>query len=290
MKYEKQESCFSRIGKEQFLGQDEFQQYYIASIQKEDNEKMSNHVHWHRWFEFFICLDGSADFEYAGEKCTLDPGDALFVNVGIMHKKELHDCKGIIITISPEFIGNQNFFNSFIYPVIHEGVLPGMKLIGNDAKQKQVIDLLMELYELKENEDETLPLIIISNFTRIWKYFYDHLMIEKGKIYVDPQVKTMQRMIMYIKENYQDNISSHDIADSENISISTCIRLFQKYTYITPCAYVNLYRLVKAKEMLKESNYNMTEIAERCGFQSSAYFTKMFKKQFGKTPSEYRKK
>lgn len=290
MKKEKQDTCFPRVGKEQFFGQEEFRRYYISRIEKEDNEKLSNDVHWHRWFEFFVCLKGSADFEYAGTKCTLHEGEAVFVNVGVLHKKILNQCEGILLLVSPELIGDSNLYHSFISPLVHEGTFPGVKLSGDDAKQKRVIDLLMELYEIQSNSDETLPLIVLSNLTRILKYFYDSRLMEKGSLYEDEQAKTVRSMIFFIKENYQDDISLGDIAESQNVSNSTCIRLFQKYLYVTPGAYVNLYRLVKAKEMLKESNLNMTEIAESCGFQSSAYFTKMFKKQFGKTPSEYRKK
>lgn len=291
MKIEKQDTCFSRKGKEQlFQGQEEFRKYHINRIRLEDKEKMSNHVHWHRWFEFFVCLEGNAEFEYAGKKCILNEGDGIFINVGVLHKKVLNQCEGIVILISPELIGDTYLYHSFIDPLVHESVFPGVKLSSEDEKQKKIIDLLMELYEIQSNNDETLPLIVLSTLTRIWKYFYDFFMIQKGKIYEDHRGQCVHDMLMFIKNHYVEDISLNDIAESQNISVSTCIRLFQEYVYITPNAYVNLYRLVKAKEMLKESNLNVTEISNQCGFQSSAYFTKMFKKQFGKTPSEYRKK
>jgi len=57
----------------------------------------------------------------------------------------------------------------------------------------------------------------------------------------------------------------------------------------SPIAYLTWYRINKSREMLRRSNIPIIEVAMSCGFQSSSYFTQVFKKETGSTPNEYRK-
>lgn len=52
--------------------------------------------------------------------------------------------------------------------------------------------------------------------------------------------------------------------------------------------YLNKFRVEKAARYLKESDYTITEIALKVGFEDSNYFSKIFKKYMGKTPREYK--
>lgn len=64
---------------------------------------------------------------------------------------------------------------------------------------------------------------------------------------------------------------------------------FVKYLGINYIEYVNTLRLEKAKEMLGNSKMNVSEVAERTGFESLSYFSKQFKKKYGVSPQDFRK-
>ena len=55
-----------------------------------------------------------------------------------------------------------------------------------------------------------------------------------------------------------------------------------------PNNYINKLRMERAAEMLRQTELSMTEIAERTGFSSSRYFSTMFKKYMGVTPTQYK--
>ena len=57
---------------------------------------------------------------------------------------------------------------------------------------------------------------------------------------------------------------------------------------ITSLQYINEKRLLRAKEMLNYSNYPIETIANHCGFNSSIYFTRLFKEKYGIPPDKYR--
>ena len=76
----------------------------------------------------------------------------------------------------------------------------------------------------------------------------------------------------------------------EHLSRSECFRCFKQFTHKTPTEYINEYRLTHAVRMLTESSASISDISCACGFSSSSYFCKLFKKMYNVTPMQYRNK
>lgn len=73
------------------------------------------------------------------------------------------------------------------------------------------------------------------------------------------------------------------------VSISEASRCFQSYLHTPPVSYLLNYRIEQAKSLLQNSMETVGQIGISCGFQSSGYFSKAFRKQTGMTPNQYRK-
>ena len=58
-------------------------------------------------------------------------------------------------------------------------------------------------------------------------------------------------------------------------------------TGLSPNKYVQLIRLQKAKDLLENSTLSVKEITEKVGFKTPDYFTRLFKSEYGKLPSDY---
>ena len=97
---------------------------------------------------------------------------------------------------------------------------------------------------------------------------------------------TVVEMINFIKNNYQDKISISDLSKKLAYSESMLNRKFKKEVHITFNEYLNRYRINKAIELLKNSDYNITEISYMCGYSSAKYFSRVFKKYLGISPSD----
>lgn len=67
------------------------------------------------------------------------------------------------------------------------------------------------------------------------------------------------------------------------------MRLFKKRTGISVLEYVTNCRMEKAKELLRNTDWNNEIVSEKLGYASSGYFIKLFKKTFSMTPREFRK-
>lgn len=99
----------------------------------------------------------------------------------------------------------------------------------------------------------------------------------------------VQDSVHYICENYEKELSLSSIAKTFALSESHFSRQFKVYTGFGVNEYITAVRIKNAEELLLTTKRPITEIAQRCGFNSSSYFAAVFKKMRGKTPAEIRK-
>jgi two-component system response regulator YesN len=93
----------------------------------------------------------------------------------------------------------------------------------------------------------------------------------------------------YISENYGSiDLSIMAISDHVKLSSSYVCTLFKSETGITLNQYITEYRLGRAKELLSDPRMRIADIAEAVGYSDSNYFSKIFRKSFGLSPSEFR--
>lgn len=98
----------------------------------------------------------------------------------------------------------------------------------------------------------------------------------------------IRNSLMYMHMNFDNpDLSIADIAKESNISQVYFRKLYKEIFGISPLRAVNQLRIQKAKDMLKSGYFTISEIAEKCGFENTKYFSTLFKKEVEKTPSEY---
>jgi len=111
----------------------------------------------------------------------------------------------------------------------------------------------------------------------------------KVNVYNNRGIKLiMQRALKFIDENYSRQISLNDIAEHTFVSTYYISRLFKKELGKNFVEYLNEIRIKKSKELLKDLHFKTYEVAELVGITDAHYFSKLFKKYEGITPSEYR--
>lgn len=96
------------------------------------------------------------------------------------------------------------------------------------------------------------------------------------------------RIMEYVKLNYSEKITLEEIASYVHLSPSHISGMFRKETGQTISAYVSHIRIEKSKALLREPGVPIAEIAGLCGFEDQSYFTRVFKKQTGISPKQYR--
>jgi YesN/AraC family two-component response regulator len=98
----------------------------------------------------------------------------------------------------------------------------------------------------------------------------------------------LRRAVNYIESNYSKDIALQDIAGEVNITKQHLCRIFKNHVGITPNEYIAKKRIQEAKALLLCSEMTIMEIANEVGYQNNNYFTIIFKKFEGVTPSIFR--
>lgn len=96
------------------------------------------------------------------------------------------------------------------------------------------------------------------------------------------------RAIEFISAKYSYGISVEDIADYVGVSRSTLFREFRRETELSPKEYLDRFRIQRAAALLSGTELKISSVAASVGYENGLYFSKVFRKYTGKSPSQYR--
>ena len=92
----------------------------------------------------------------------------------------------------------------------------------------------------------------------------------------------------YIRDHFTEDLSMQDVARAMNYSDAYFCKLFKQCFKVNFSTYLNEYRVAWAKELLVSGDESIRQISLRCGYTDSTYFSRVFRRITGVTPSEYR--
>ena len=95
-------------------------------------------------------------------------------------------------------------------------------------------------------------------------------------------------MYAFVEAHYQQDISMQDAAAALRYSDAYFCKLFKQCFKVNFSAYLNQYRVDKACQLMQDPRLSLREVATACGYADANYFTRVFKRLTGQTPSEYR--
>lgn len=98
----------------------------------------------------------------------------------------------------------------------------------------------------------------------------------------------IRRTIGYIESNIANELSLSSLAKLQNINASYLSSQFRREVGMTVTEYVTQKRMETAARLLRSTNLQVQTVAQHCGFSDVNYFSKLFKKQYGLTPRQFR--
>lgn len=250
--------------------------------------------HWHDDFELVYVLEGINEYRINDDALILQPGDFLFINTRVMHYNHAigdGENHGYFVIFQPSILtGNTYVAETFLEPIWKVNPLEYLYLPRNTEQADEIgkwMKLIVQAY--KESPDH-YQLQAIAGLNMIMNVLYKEFSDRNPAVKQTSPIGILEKkMISFIYHRFADRITLQDIADSANVSIRTCSNIFQHYAGVSPMKYLNLFRMDMAARLLQTSDAPVQSIAWNCGFETSAYFIKQFKKQYGCTPNEYRK-
>ena len=123
-----------------------------------------------------------------------------------------------------------------------------------------------------------------------YKHFIFMTSFVKPQSNIDYSNQIVQVTQEYLENHYAEDISLEDVAEQVNISPQYFSKLIKKTTGFNFIDWLSMLRVKKAKELLTNSNLTVKEVCFMVGYKDPNYFSRIFKKRIGITPSEYVKK
>ena len=175
-------------------------------------------------------------------------------------------CSIIFLTAFDEF--------SYAKKAIEVRALDYLLKPGSD---EDLINVLEEAFRLCDKEDSTYA---VAHYDQAKELKDGH---------EDPSANVLVgEVTRYIEEHYKDDIALQDVADIMGYSDVYFCKLFKQNFGKNFITYLNEFRMEKAKELLADPKINIKDVSTEAGYRDANYFTRIFKRMVGSTPSEYR--
>lgn len=252
--------------------------------------------HWHTEFEFIYLATGQAVFSIDAEAILVQAGECVFVNSGQIHSGVSQSDQVLYYSLvfSHELLTNsfdtcQKLFNEVITNKLELFSHFKPKIPDHGEVISELKAIIHELTEKNTAYELALKSKLYSIFcSLIRKNLYTPTPQTKKYSIRSKKYELLKNILGYISQNYNKKISLNDISENVNLTPQYLCRFFKEMTGYTFSGYINHYRIETSCTLLKVSSLSITDIALECGFENVSYFNRVFKRQAGCTPTQFR--
>ncbi|MDD4082097.1 MAG: helix-turn-helix domain-containing protein [Sphaerochaetaceae bacterium] len=170
--------------------------------------------------------------------------------------------------------------------VIHSIVLSGY---SDFSYARKAIQIGVFDYLLKPFDDEDFYDTLKKFVQTLEEEERDYHKLKNELINSDECENFLIKMaINYVRTNFSKNIGLQEVSDLLSVTDSYLSRLFKEETKVNFLQFLNAYRINQSLIMMQNPKLNINQIASCCGFTNSGYYSKIFKKIIGVSPSQFR--
>ena len=226
-----------------------------------------------------LTIRGAGEITYRGQTFLLEPGNAVLIN-GLEYHKYLTQPSCAMWEFKWLRFSLKNMQElDELYSRFDLTVFP-----AKSPELQGLFDSFIATVDTRDEQDE-IKLSAISGM--IFSILYDE--IRSSSTLIRSTNSLIAKSLQIIQKNYTQPLSVEDLAKSCYITSYSYIRLFKHMTGISPHQYLIRTRLNESCVLLENSSDNIAMIAEKTGFASQNNYAKQFRKQYGLSPTQYRK-
>jgi len=233
-------------------------------------------AHLHRAVEFGFLEDGCGKISVEGKEFSLEAGDAFIVFPDKVHLFE--NCVGI-----RGYLGHALPDEFSIFTKAFSDALPASPVVKKALLREAGVDTL---FRTAVNDPDLEEEGVLHGYlSLLMGKLLPLLPRDRGK---NHKGEELNRVLLYLEQNFRENLSRRSVAREMGISESTLSHLFSASLHLSLPAYLNLLRLEEAQRLLSETALSVTAVASAAGFSSLRSMDRAFRKSLGKSPTAYR--
>lgn len=240
---------------------------------------------------FVFVIDGGATFCIEQTVYEVSAGDILIIPAETMYIAKTESfCEYFFFhfsgkidktEVAPDFSMINNSFSFSLQEVKHKYICFDLK-ISNDDVFNKVYTSIINCMDYRSYSTQSGRLLLDAEFSKIMFLLGETVENEHNNM---PTL--VKKMIIYIKKNLTKPLSLSEISSQCSVSAPYASRIFKKHMNMTVTEYINSEKLCYACELIRNTSMNISEIADYLGYCDVFYFSKLFTKKFGKSPSKY---
>lgn len=259
---------------------------------KKDRDEATFHSHDH--LEMAFILSGEGKYRFEDGICPVKEGDLLILNPGVKHQALA--CPEVETPTTEFFVGVMD---------IQIGKLPAntLPVPGGGHVMHTSGELRQKLFRICSAMEAENAVCRQGRYFMLKSYLVQMLLlvireqcepVEHTGGYAFESVNkkyVVEQIVNYFEDHYNEKVSLDQIAENMYLSPFYISKIFKSETGDTPIRHLINIRLEKAKELLEEGcAESIQEVAASVGYDDAYHFSKLFKKHYGMTPSQARKK
>jgi len=232
-------------------------------------------------FQINFITEGSGILENQYGTFPLRQGSIFFTFPGVWHRYKPNIKTGW----TENYIG---FDGKLAKKLITDPRFNSKEPVFNFGVREEFLDTFFKIFDLVRKEQPGYQQIASGMVIKLLGYI---ISFEKQKGFSGKPISRVIESIRFeMKQNMEKELDLKDLAKQHNVSYSFFRKMFKKYTGVSPGQYHLQLRITRAKELLISTGKSVKEISYELGFQSIYYFSNMFKKKEGMTPTDFRNK
>ena len=256
----------------------------VYSYEKVTQRRKISPLHYHDDYELYFLIKGNTKYFIGNEMFHLYKNDFVFVPKKTFHKTDSEEClynERILITF------DDSVFTTEMLPVLEE--LTNDKFIRIPENKLSVVKELFLQIETENKENRKYKKLVIENYIKQLLIMILRLRSNEPR-FISESDEFIYKIADYITNKFNEDLTLSSISRKFALSDEHLSRKFKSTIGIGINEYIRYIRITKAEKMLRETDYPITKIAQKCGFNDSNYFSTVFKNVIGITPLKYRKK
>lgn len=226
------------------------------------------------------CEGGTAMISTISRTLILKNGDCILIPPYLLHKINFENFCGTGFIFKKSYIYT-NYSVTFATELLSD-FEDRIFLMENCQKGISLIAKITAEPDLPASKYKFITL------ARLLLSFKSNKIQNKNKSFAVIYSKTVLKIVDYINQNLSKQLSISNISEQIGFSQAHISRTFKKELALSPTEFISMLKIIEASKLLSNTNLNIKEICEQCGFASNTYFQSLFKKFAGITPKEYR--
>ena len=242
--------------------------------------------HAHNFFELSILLRGESFYVIDNESYYLNEPTILIFNPGVSHMEYVSE--------NMENLQMHIGLRHFNFPGFQRNFVPlSSKIVKLGEYDTEFFAICEKIIQERRQAKFGYELILKSLVNQLLVYLLRDGQSNTIDSQLDPEELERQRLVndikLFIENHYHEDLTLDQIADSFYISPATLSRTFKEFMGDTPINFLIHHRLEQSKNLIvKSSDLTIKEIAENVGYKDPLYFSKLFKKHYGESPTFFR--